>query len=78
VTQVGLVEPMRTEAAYQRLGLGKHLLTAGIDRLAARGCERMKVSYMDGNAGAKALYLGAGFSPNDTSRVYRGGFARQL
>jgi ribosomal protein S18 acetylase RimI-like enzyme len=75
VTRVGLVEPMRAEDAYQRLGIGKHLLTAGVDRLASRGCERMKVSYRDENAGAKALYLGAGFSPNDTSRVYCRGFA---
>jgi GNAT superfamily N-acetyltransferase len=78
VTRVGLVEPMRTEDGYQRLGIGRHLLTAGIDRLAERGCERMKVSYMNENAGARALYLGAGFSPHDTSCVYRGAFARQL
>jgi len=33
---------------------------------------------MNENAGARALYLGAGFSPHDTSCVYRGAFARQL
>ena len=71
VTRVGLVEPMRVEEPYQRLGLAKHLLTAGIDRLVARGCERLKVSYWDENAPAKALYLGAGFVPESTSRVYR-------
>jgi ribosomal protein S18 acetylase RimI-like enzyme len=73
VTRVGLVEPMRTEDEYQRRGIARHLLTVGIDRLAARGCERMKVSYLAENAGAKALYLGVGFEPSDTSRVYRRG-----
>jgi GNAT superfamily N-acetyltransferase len=71
VTRVGLVEPMRTEDEYQRRGLARHLLTAGIDRLAGRGCERMKVSFWNENPGAKALYLGVGFDPSDTSRVYR-------
>src|SRR5438876_6261796 len=31
VTEVGLVEPMRVEDAYQRRGLARALLTAGID-----------------------------------------------
>jgi ribosomal protein S18 acetylase RimI-like enzyme len=75
VTRVGLLEPMRTEHAYQRLGVARLLLTAGVDRLATRGCERMKVSYWDENTAAKRLYLGAGFMPADTSRVYRRGFA---
>jgi ribosomal protein S18 acetylase RimI-like enzyme len=71
VTRVGLVEPMRAEDEYQRRGVARHLLTAGIDRLVARGCVRMKVSYWDANPGAKALYLGAGFEPVGSSRVYR-------
>jgi ribosomal protein S18 acetylase RimI-like enzyme len=75
VTRVGLVEPMRTEDEYQRRGLARHLLTAGIDGLAARGCERMKVSYLSENAAAKALYLGVGFVPADSSREYRRGGA---
>ncbi len=71
VTRVGLVEPMRVETAYQRLGLARHLLTAGIDGLAARGCTRLKVSYSDENPAARNLYLGAGFVSESTSRVYR-------
>jgi hypothetical protein len=35
VTGVGLVEPMRTEDAHQRLGSGRHVLTSGLVRLAA-------------------------------------------
>jgi GNAT superfamily N-acetyltransferase len=61
VTQVGLVEPMRTEEAHQRRGIARHILTTGLDRLAALGCERLKV----GND--IDLYLGAGFRPLTTA-----------
>ena len=70
VTRVGLVEPMRVEDAYQRRGIARHLLTAGLDGLAKRGSERLKVSYVEGNEGAKALYLGAGFRQGATCRAY--------
>ena len=40
VTKVGLVEPMRIEDAYQRRGLARAMLTAGLDRLAKRGASR--------------------------------------
>ncbi len=71
VTGVGLVEPMRTEDAYQGLGLARHVLTSGLDRLAAHGCSSLKVSYLEGNDAARRLYLGAGFRPGPTSRTYR-------
>jgi hypothetical protein len=41
------------------------------NRLAARGCRRLKVSYISGNNAATRLYLGVGFRPESTSRVYR-------
>lgn len=71
VTGVGLVEPMRTEDAYQGLGLARHVLTSGLDRLAGHGCSRLKVSYLDGNDVAKHLYLSTGFKPGPASRAYR-------
>ena len=71
VTGVGLVEPMRTEDAYQGRGLARHVLTSGLDRLAAHGCSTLKVSYIDGNDAARRLYLGVGFRPRSTSRTYR-------
>lgn len=71
VTGVGLVEPIRTNGPYQGTGLGRHVLTAGLNRLAARGCRRLKVSYISGNDAATRLHLGAGFCPESTSRVYR-------
>jgi ribosomal protein S18 acetylase RimI-like enzyme len=69
VTEVGLVEPMRVEDAYQRRGLARALLTEGLARLAARGARRLKVSY--GTEAARALYTGAGFRVTATSTTYR-------
>jgi predicted N-acetyltransferase YhbS len=68
VTKVGLVEPMRVENAYQRRGLARAMLTAGLDRLALRGASRLKVGY--GSDVARRLYLGAGFRVTSTSRSY--------
>ena len=68
VTAVGLVEPMRTEDRYQRLGLARTLLAAGLDRLARRGATRLKVSYE--SVAARGLYLGAGFRVESTDTNY--------
>jgi GNAT superfamily N-acetyltransferase len=69
VTEVGLVEPMRVEEAYQRRGLARAMLTAGLDRLAKQGARRLKVGY--GTDAARALYLGAGFEVTATTVSYR-------
>jgi GNAT superfamily N-acetyltransferase len=71
VTGVGLVEPMRTEDAYQGMGLGRLVLSTGLRRLAARGCTRLKISYIVGNEPARRLYLGVGFRPDAGARTYR-------
>lgn len=68
VTEVGLVEPMRVEDEYQRRGLARAMLTAGLDRLAKRGARRLKVGYATNVA--RALYVGAGFRVTSTSRSY--------
>lgn len=69
VTEVGLVEPMRVEDDYQRRGLARFLLTAGLERLAQRGARRLKVGY--GTDVARRLYVGAGFRVTDTCTSYR-------
>ena len=71
VTGVGLVEPMRTEDAYQNRGLARHLLTAGLHRLARAGSTRLKISFMESNSVAKHVYLSAGFQPDDADRTWR-------
>jgi ribosomal protein S18 acetylase RimI-like enzyme len=68
VTEVGMVEPMRVEDAYQRRGLARAMLTAGLDRLASRGARRLKVGY--GTDAARALYTGAGFRVTSTNTSY--------
>ncbi len=68
VTEVGLVEPMRVEDAYQRRGLARAMLTAGLDRLAKSGARRLKVGYATDVA--RGLYVGAGFRVSFTSRSY--------
>lgn len=67
-TEVGMVEPMRVEDAYQRRGLARAMLTAGLDRLAQRGARRLKVGYA--TDAARALYVGAGFRVTSTSTSY--------
>lgn len=62
VTSTGLVEPMRTEDAHQRRGIARHLLTAGIERLAAAGAGRIKIAWDPGNPGANRLYPSVGFA----------------
>lgn len=69
VTGVGLVEPVRVEQPFQRLGLARAMLTAGIERLAARGAARAKVSFETEAAGA--LYQGLGFQPTSTTTWYQ-------
>lgn len=63
VTATGLVEPMRTEDAHQRLGLARHLLTAGLQRLIEVGAERVKICYIESNPASSHLYLDVGFVP---------------
>jgi ribosomal protein S18 acetylase RimI-like enzyme len=69
VTEVGLVEPMRVEDEYQRRGLARAMLTAGLDRLGRRGARRLKVGYSTDVA--RALYIGAGFKEDSMCTSYR-------
>jgi len=51
---------MRTEGPFQQRGLARDVLTAGLDRLAAAGCERFKVNYESANRASSHLYLTTG------------------
>jgi GNAT superfamily N-acetyltransferase len=68
MTRVGLVEPMRTEDAWQRRGLGRTLLATGLERLADRGATRLKVGFA--SAPGRALYLGSGFCIGSTETTW--------
>ncbi len=71
VTGVGLVEPVRVEDEHASKGLAGVLLAEGLQRLAAAGCSRFKVSYNPSNTAATRLYLGAGFRPVSAARSLR-------
>jgi RimJ/RimL family protein N-acetyltransferase len=73
VTTVGMLEPMRTEDAYQRRGLGGHVLREGLARLAALGATQLKVSYELDNPASERLYLSSGFTARSTSATWRRG-----
>lgn len=68
-TSVGLIEPMRTEEAHQRLGLARALIGEGLARLTARGAQRFKVGYS--TEAARALYVSSGFEPKHTYHAHR-------
>ena len=70
VTKVGLVEPVRVEDEYQRRGLARAMLTAGIDRLAMKGAEQVKIAYR--TEAAAALYQNVGFQPSSADTSYKG------
>ena len=67
---------MRIDDEFQRRGLGRALLSAGVERLAARGAPMLKVGFA--TEAARGLYVGAGFrvAAMATSHVrLRGGTA---
>ena len=68
----GAVEPMRTEDDHQRRGLARHILTAGVDRLAKAGAERIKITFEWDNPAASHLYLSVGFKPVKQTDLYVG------
>jgi GNAT superfamily N-acetyltransferase len=70
VTATGVVEPMRTLDDHQRRGLARHVLTAGVHRLAAAGATRISIAFEPDNASARHLYLGVGFEPHRRTDTY--------
>lgn len=68
VTKSGLVEPVRVEDEFQRRGLARAMLTAGLERLGARGAQRIKIGFESDAAGA--LYQSIGFEPTSADTWY--------
>lgn len=62
-TSIGVVEPVRTLDAHQQLGLSRHLLTAGLERLAVLGAERVSIGYEPDNPASGHLYRSIGWVP---------------
>lgn len=73
-TGTGVVEPMRTSDAHQRRGLGRHILTSGVDRLADAGATRISIGFEPDNPSSGHLYRSVGFEPHRrTDSWARGG-----
>jgi predicted N-acetyltransferase YhbS len=71
VTKVGLVEPVRTETQFQRLGLARHLLAEGISRLRDLGAIWIRVNHFASNPAATNLYHRCGFVDQFNMLEYR-------
>lgn len=72
VTETGVVEPMRTHDEHQKRGLARHLLTAGIELLAAAGATRISIGYEPENPASGHLYRSFGFEPVHETDVFAG------
>lgn len=72
VTATGVVEPMRTHDDHQQRGLARHLLTAGVERLAQAGATRISIGYEPDNPASGPLYRSVGFVPDGQSDLVAG------
>lgn len=73
-TATGLVEPMRTEDNHQGRGLGRHVLTTGINLVFDAGATRIKIAWEPHNLPAHTLYTSIGFNTTrKCARVSRSG-----
>ena len=57
----GQIEPMATHPDFQRLGLGKASIYAGLAKVAALGATRAVVGTSGSNVRSQGMYQGAGF-----------------
>lgn len=71
-TSIGVVEPMRTMDDHQQKGLARHILTAGLDRLAKAGATRLAIGYDPSHPASGHLYRSVGFVPGETTDLWSG------
>ncbi len=71
-TATGSIEPVRTYDGHRQRGLSRHLLTVGIDRLAALGASRVAIGYEPDNEASGPFYLSLGFEPHRRTDVLAG------
>lgn len=59
----GLFEPVGTHSDYRRLGLGRAILAAGMQRMQRAGLHNAMVMYANSNESSGPLYRSVGFEP---------------
>lgn len=72
VTATAVIEPVRTRDAHQRRGISRHLLTAGLDRVARLGATRAAIGYEPDNPASGPLYRSLGFVPHRRTDLLSG------
>jgi ribosomal protein S18 acetylase RimI-like enzyme len=70
VNGTGYFEPVGTHADHRRLGLGRALLNAGMQRMAKAGLTTALVMHEADNEGSMRLYADAGFRPIERIDVW--------
>lgn len=68
---------LAVEPDQRRQGVGRALVTAFLAESRARGATRAFLEVAEGNAGARALYAGLGFTETGRRRGYYRGSGRQ-
>lgn len=68
----GWILSLAVRPQYRQLGLGKRLMEAGLNSLAAEGAREVFLSVAPGNHGAIALYESLGFAVEDKAEGYFG------
>lgn len=61
--RIGLIEPMGTDPAFQRMGLGRAVVSAGLRKLQADGMKTAWINTGAHHSSALALYQSCGFYP---------------
>jgi len=72
VTQVGVVEPMRTHDDHQQRGLARHILTTGVGLLAQAGAIQISINWEPDNPASARLYQDVGFEAHRHTEMWAG------
>ncbi|MHB8456136.1 MAG: mycothiol synthase, partial [Acidimicrobiales bacterium] len=71
-SEVGEIYVIAVNPNFQRRGLGKELLLAGLEHLSSMGLDESMLYVDKDNAGARSLYRSLGFTDDHVDRAYTG------
>ncbi|WP_335871841.1 GNAT family N-acetyltransferase [Bacillus sp. 2205SS5-2] len=70
-TGEGEVDNLMVAPSHQGKGYGRKALHFGMNKMLDRGCEEIRICFVEGNKGAEKLYTSLGFKPLHNTQVYR-------